>query len=196
MLAPEYQPITFSFGFIDAPLEIVSEGLLIWYKQQSISHKFKQINDSFPEILHLLEPLSAPFFKRLWIKTSSSKWKTAYFDGFVNGGDPFPPISELAIRLKTNGIVVVSQPDTKHCYGANKLELYGPIDTEWLNLVWEVSAFNDGDRWVWQRTGQIQPFEETATYKSRKIKDRFTKEMLVRYCNALSIPLDVNNYGP
>jgi hypothetical protein len=130
MLAPEYQPITFAFGLLEAPIEIVSEGLLIWYKQQSISHHLVPIKGSFPEILHYLEPLSAPLFKRLWIKTTSSKWQTACFDGSVNGGDPFPPISELAIRLKTNGIVIVSQPNSKHCYGANKLELYGPIDTE------------------------------------------------------------------
>jgi hypothetical protein len=64
-----------------------------------------------------------------------------------------------------------------------------------LNLVWDVSAFNEGGRWVWQRTGQIQPFEETAAYNNRRIKDRFTKEMLIRYCDALSIPLDVHNYG-
>ena len=54
---------------------------------------------------------------------------------FVDGGDPFPPVSHLATRLGSHGVAVTSQADSKHCCGANKLELYGPENTEWLNVV-------------------------------------------------------------
>jgi hypothetical protein len=196
MLVPECQPITFSFGLLEAALESVSNELRLWYGQQSVARSLVAVTGSLPSLLRQLEPLSAPFFKRLWVRTDSSRWQTAYFDGFINGGDPFPPVSYLATRLGSHGVVVTSQPDSGHCYGANKLELYGPENTKWLNLDWSVGAFNDGGRWVWQHVGAEQLFEETAVYKARKVKDRFTPDMLRRYCGALAIPLDVNAYGP
>jgi hypothetical protein len=196
MLVPECQPITFSFGLLESTLDAVSDELRLWYSRQSVGHRLVAVSGSLPSLLRQLEPLSAPLFKRLWVRAVSGRWRTAYFDGFINGGDPFPPVSYLATRLDSHGVVVTSQPDSGPCYGANKLELYGPENTEWLNLDWRVGAFNDGGRWVWQHFGAEQPFEETAAYRNRKVKDRFTPDMLRRYCRALTIPLEVDAYGP
>jgi hypothetical protein len=196
MLVPECQPITFSFGLLEASLESVCDELRQWYGGQSVAHRLVPTTGTLASLLRRLEPLSAPFFKRLWVRTASIRWQTAYFDGFINGGDPFPPISYLASRLGVHGMAVTSQPDSKHCYGANKLELFGPESTEWLNVVWSVGAFNDGGRWVWRHSAGSQPFEEMTAYESRRIKDRFTPEMLRRYCAALAAPLDAVAYGP
>jgi hypothetical protein len=196
MLAPDCQPITFSFGLLGAPIEAVGDELSRWYEQQSVAHGLLPVSGSLPDLLHRLEPLSAPSFKRLWVRTTSSPWPTAYFDGFVNGGDPFPPVSYLATRLGTRGVVVTSRPSSKHCHGGNKLELYGPRQTAWLNLVWCVAAVDDGGRWVWKHFGDMQPFEEAPAYASRRVKDRFTPDMLRRYCSALMIPLEASAYGP
>jgi len=196
MLASECQPITFAFGLLEAGLEAVAGELRSWYGQQPAGHRLVPVTGSLPALLRQLEPLSAPSFKRLWVSTSSNRWRTAYFDGFINGGDPFPPVSYLATRLSVHGVTVTSQPDSRRCYGANKLELYGPRTTEWLNLVWCVAAFNDGGRWVWRHVGSERPFEEPAAYESRRVKARFTPDMLRRYCGALEIPLEVDGYGP
>lgn len=196
MLVPECQPITFSFGLLEAALEVICDDLRLWYGQQAVAHRLLPVTGVLPSLLHQLEPLSAPSFKRLWVRTDSIRWRTAYFDGFVNGGDPFPPVSYLATRLGSHSVAVTSQPNSKSCYGANKLELYGPKNTEWLNLVWCVAAVNDGGRWAWQHFGVEQPFEETAAYRSRRVKDRLTPAMLRRYCSALGIPLEVGAYGP
>lgn len=74
--------------------------------------------------------------------------------------------------------------------------LYGPLRTEWLNYVRSVAVVND-DRWEFIATGTPQDFEEPEAYTARRIRDRFTSEMLERYCQALGI--DVFNpdfYGP
>jgi hypothetical protein len=176
MLLPECQPITFSFGLLETALEEVRDALKSWYPQQGASCELVPAAGALPGLLRQLEPLSAPLFKRVWVKVASSRWRTAYFDGFINGGDPFPPVSYLSARLGSHGVVVTSQPDASPCYGANKLELYGPRDTEWLNMEWSVAAFNDGGRWVWRHFGTEQPFEEPEAYTRRKVEDRFTAE--------------------
>jgi hypothetical protein len=196
MLVPECQPITFSFGLLEATLEAVCDELGRWYGRQAVAHRLVPVTGDLASLLRRLEPLSAPSFKRLWLRTASPRWRTAYFDGSVNGGDPFPPVSYLAERLGVHGVTVTSQPDRKPCWGANRLDLYGPERTQWLNLVWRVGAFNDGGRWVWQHSGADQPFEETAAYRSRRVKDRFTPDMLRRYCAALAILLEARAYGP
>ena len=46
-------------------------------------------------------------------------------------------------------------------------------------------------------SGAPQPFEELSTYEARNVQDRFTTDMLERYCRAIGI--DVFNpgaYGP
>ncbi len=196
MLAPEFQPITFSVGFLESPLIEVMDGLRDWYSEQGAKREIGSTHSNFPGILASLEPLSAPFFKRLWIATTSSRWRTGYFDGFINGGDPGPPISYLAERLGVHGLVLTCQPDSKKCYGATKLELYGPDKTDWLNRVWSVAAVNDGGRWTWHRAGAEQPFEELEAYAARKIRDRLTPDRLERYARALSVPLDSAEFRP
>jgi hypothetical protein len=56
-----------------------------------------------------------------------------------------------------------------------------------LNYERSISAANDGSKWRFDVIGAEQPFEETDCYSARKIQDRFTPEMLDRYCRALAV---------
>jgi hypothetical protein len=81
--------------------------------------------------------------------------------------------------------------------GAVQFELFGPLPTQFLNYVRSVSVAFDGKRWVFNASGIEQAFEETEAYQARRVRDRFTSDMLERYCRALG--LDVFNddlYGP
>lgn len=49
--------------------------------------------------------------------------------------------------------------------------------------------------WEWNRSGAVQPFEELAEYDKRPVKLRFTRDMLVRYCLAMEVPLDPTAFG-
>jgi hypothetical protein len=55
---------------------------------------------------------------------------------------------------------------------------------------------NNGGSWTFSANGIQQPFEETESYKARRIADRLTGEMLERYCKALGISVfDETFYG-
>lgn len=189
LVAPEFAPITYAFGVLQPPLHEVVAELHAWKAEIGDAAELTRVTVDLYGGLRMLEPLSGPWFKRLWIGTTSSQWKTAYFDGFVNGGDPFPPISYLARRMRCLGVVVVAAPDSV------QIQEYGPDQTDWLNLRWAVVATND-DPWHWQHFGDVRPFEESANYAKRRIKDRFTLAMLRRYCVALGIPLETESFGP
>ena len=197
LIAPEYAPITFTVGFLERPLDEVAAALRDWYAEQKIARTLRApASLPFPAALGQLEPLAAPDFSRLWVATTSPRWRTAYFDGFVNGTDAFPPVSYLAERLGCRGLIAGAQPDSAACFGATHVALYGPSATDWLNLEWSVAARNDGGRWTFQRTGPAQPFEEREAYSRRRIRDRFPPELLWRYCRALDVPLDAAAFGP
>ena len=50
-----------------------------------------------------------------------------------------------------------------------------------------VSASNDGGRWVFHIGGEPQTFENLAAYEAKKVRARFTPEMLDEYLRALGI---------
>jgi hypothetical protein len=189
LVAPEFAPITNAFGVLEPPLREVTSALRAWKAQIGDASDLTSAQVTLRDGLRMLEPLGAPWFKRLWIATTSNRWRTAYFDGFINGGDPFPPISYLAERMRCLGTVVVATPESV------QISEYGPDQTEWLNLNWAVVASND-DPWTWRHFGEIRPFEEAASYSKRRIRDRFTPDMLRRYCLALGIPLEDKQFGP
>ena len=61
----------------------------------------------------------------------------------------------------------------------------------------ELDVTFDGRKWVFSATGTEQPFEEAETYRAPRVRDRFTSEMLERYCNALGIDVfNADAYGP
>lgn len=196
LIAPQFAPITFTVGFLERPLAEVASALRAWYAEARIARRLRSLDSGpFPAALAHLEPLGAPEFARLWVATESPRWRTAYFDGFVNGTDAFPPVSYLAERLGCHGLIAGMQPDSASCFGATHIALYGPVATGWLNLEWSVAARNDGGRWTFDRIGAPQPFEEPEVYARRRIRDRFPPELLLRYCRALDVPLDTSAFA-
>jgi len=55
------------------------------------------------------------------------------------------------------------------------------------NAVRSISAMNDGGKWSFDTFGEVLPFEESEPYQAKRIKDRFTPEMLDRYLKAMGI---------
>lgn len=79
--------------------------------------------------------------------------------------------------------------------GSVQLELFAPERREFLNYERSISAAYDA-KWKFSTAGTIQPFEDTDRYKARRIRDRFTPEMLKEYCAALGVrPWDVDYYS-
>ncbi len=80
--------------------------------------------------------------------------------------------------------------------GGVLFQLFAPIATDWLNSVRTVGVLWDGARARFTSEGTVQAFEEVDQYKARTIKDRFTSEMLERYCQAMGIDVfNASAYG-
>jgi hypothetical protein len=72
-------------------------------------------------------------------------------------------------------------------YGSVPFELVGPELTNHSNYIRAISATNDGGKWVFVETRDPLPFEQVGAYKARRVRDRFTSEMLADYCRALGV---------
>ena len=56
---------------------------------------------------------------------------------------------------------------------------------------------NDSERWTWDVSGKVQPFERPERYQARRIRDRLTIETMTEYAAALGLrPFDADFYAP
>jgi hypothetical protein len=53
-----------------------------------------------------------------------------------------------------------------------------------------IDAVATDGRWEWHQSGHAFPFEDTARYAARRIRDRLDRELLIWYLDALGIPAD------
>lgn len=64
-------------------------------------------------------------------------------------------------------------------------------------LIRYLQLSDSGGRWVFHQEGEPLAFEDVAAYERRRIRDRFTSEMLEQYCAALGLrPFDDDFYLP
>src|SRR5215472_4160947 len=206
LLDHKFAPTTFHIGFVECPFDEFSRTFTGWQKE--IDEKFgtrtetRSLSASLPDALLKLEPLTTPLDRYLLIETRSDL--TAVFSNGLRVNDVFSPVSYLPTLLGCRGLEVTSVPDrsTKgakdglQVWGAVVFALYGSTKTDWLNRIRRVAVTNDVSGWQFTEDGEIQRYEQPENYRSRKVMDRFTVEMLESYCRALGIEVfDASFYG-
>jgi hypothetical protein len=204
LLNDRFAPITSSPGYLKLELDDAVSALATWRRRLSRGRlvSVEEITDPFPECLHRLEPLTGGVRPRELLVEASGGW-TAYFDCSLRGTDAVSAIGYLTEAANCQGLAIrcvphtAGQPGLKHGrMGSVQFEMLGPFKTDFLNYIRTVSASFDGN-WVFDVFGTPQDFEELDAYRAPRARDRFTSEMLERYCKALG--LDVFNpqaYGP
>lgn len=200
-MSERFAPITSSIGFLEVNLEEAVEAVGAWrrslYPAVTVSPLL-----GLSEALGRLEPLTGGSRPRELL-VAAGGW-TAYFDNSLRGTDAVSTVGHLTRKLQCQGLAIEVVPHTVGApgvregrMGAVQFELFGPLDTEFLNYVRTVSVVFDGSRWQFNATGTEQAFEEVDSYQARRVRDRFTSEMLERYCQALGIDVfDPSFYGP
>jgi hypothetical protein len=111
-------------------------------------------------------------------------------------------MSVMARRLSIRGLRVVAVPHTlrgdQGRYGAVMLDVFGPEQPGKIhNYVRALEVANDGGRWVFEQSGEPFPFEQVERYQERRVRDRFTFEMLKDYLRHLGLsPFEEDFYLP
>jgi hypothetical protein len=200
----QYAPVTSAIGFLRAPLDVVSDGLLAWRRRIHGTAEAVGLSGGLHEHVSILEPLTGGVRPReLVVATGNPEW-TATFDCLLTGSDPISTVGYLSLALHVQGIVVRSVPDARATagrpprYGARQFEMFAPISTDFINYVRTISVIRDGSRWRFDANGTVQDFEDPEAYQQRRAADRFTGPMLVEYSAALGLrPFDDDFYpGP
>lgn len=204
LLDDRWAPVTSEMGFLEAGAEPAARAFGAWQAgllaPRGISVGVSPISGTLEQVLSALLPLTRPETRReLFIPTRSS-W-TAYVENGWGGTDAASVMRYMARTLGCRGLRVVAVPDTyrhaKGRYGAVMLEVYGPHQTDWLNYVRAVSASNDGGRWAFEQFGEPFSFEKLEQYQARRVRDRFTFDMLKEYLQHLGLsPFEEDFYLP
>ena len=205
LLNDRFALISSSPGYLKLGLDDAVSALSTWRRRLSRGRpvSVEEVTDPFPECLRRLEPLTGGVVPRELLVEASKGW-TAYFDCSLRGTDAVSTVGYLTEAAGCQGLSIravphtLGQPGLRHGQmGAVQFEMFGPFKTDFLNYIRTVHASFDGSHWVFDAVGTPQDFEEIDAYQAPRVRDRFTSEMLERYCRALG--LDVFNpqaYGP
>lgn len=197
-----YAPITNEIGFLACDAKVAHDSFLDWERRvqldRGVSVASRAVCGSFGEKVKSLLPLTSVEHRRFLFQPTRGRW-TAYFDNGWRGTDSYPVISYLCEQIGCDGIRAVSVANERvkkvaagwtGNYGATIFELYAPTreHCSFLNTRRSVYAANDGGRWSFDASGEPPlDFEDVRQYEARRIRDRFTPDMLADYLAHLGI---------
>jgi hypothetical protein len=206
LLEDRWAPVTSTMGFLELGAEQAAQAFATWQRGLPTSRGFTvevlPISGTLEQVLSSLPPLSGgERLRHLFIPTRSA-W-TAYVDNQWTGTDAASPMSVMARRLSIRCLRVVAVPHTQRKnqgvrYGGVMLDVFGPEQPgKILNYVRSIYAANDGGRWVFGHSGEPFPFEQVEQYQARRVRNRFTFEMLKDYLRHLGLaPFEEDFYMP
>lgn len=186
-------PITWSVGFLNLPCEEAGDALASWRRRNLEPGEeltVTALDLGWPEAASRLAPLTTIRYPReLVVQTADPAW-SAYLTCSANGTDAVSAMSYLAGAEKVHALSIACIQDQSRSggpWGAVQFELYGPIETDFMNYVRTIGVVNDEGRWRFDTGGTPQAFEEPEQYTARLVRNRFTPEMLDRYCREFGL---------
>jgi hypothetical protein len=205
LLEDRWAPVTSEMGFLELGAEQAAQAFATWQRglptSRGITVEVLPVTGTLEQALSSLLPLSGgERLRHLFIPTRSA-W-TAYVSNQWTGTDAASPMSVMARRLSIRCLRVVAVPHTlrgnQGRYGGVMLDVFGPEQPEKIsNTVRVVEVANDGGRWVFVQSGEPFPFEQVEQYQARRVRDRFTFEMLKNYLRHLGLaPFEEDFYLP
>ena len=154
------------------------------------------LHDAIPH----LQPLTTRVRPRELLATTANPDWVAYVDCPARGSDPDGPMYVLSQRLGGRGLSATLIPDAPRDgsggrWGGRIMWLH---DNRPGRESRSIAVIQDGSHWEFDAHGPMQDFEEPEAYSARRVRDRFTPDMLLRYCAALGLrPWDDDFYpGP
>jgi hypothetical protein len=204
LLDDRWAPVTSEMGFLETDAEQAARAFAAWQQgllaSDGVTVTVRPVTGSLEQVLSALLPLTDSETQRHLFIPTRSVW-TGYVENSYRGTDATSAMAYMARTISCRGLRVVAVPHTlrkdKGRYGAVMLEVYGPRRTAVRNYVRVVSASNDGGHWVFDQFGEPFPFEKVEQYQARRVRDRFTFEMLKEYLGHLGLaPFEEGFYLP
>jgi len=202
LLDDRYAPITSEIGFLMADPGTVADAMLAWWEKRLKPPPRAVREDvtggSLGALLGSLLPLDRVIPRRNLLLPTDGPW-TAALNNHWQGPDIRSTVGVLSRDLGTLGVTASAVVDDRRAeppgrFGGTTFAVY----TASLNPARGIWAINDGGRWVFEQTGSPLPFEREELYRRRRrIRDRFTPELLEEYCERFGIRLfDERFYAP
>jgi hypothetical protein len=205
LLEDRWAPVTEEMGFLELEAEQAAQAFATWEREvmtpRGITVAVLPVSGTLEQALASLMPLNGGETQRHLFIPTRSGW-TAYVSSQWTGTDAASPMSAMARRLSIRCLRVVAVPHTlrgdRGRYGAVMLEVYGPEQPAKISsTVRALGASNDGGRWVFDEYGEPFAFEQVERYQARRVRDRFTFEMLKDYLRHLGLaPFEEDFYLP
>ena len=186
LLEDRWAPVTEEMGFLELGAEQAARAFATWHSElmtpRGITVEVLPVSGTLEQALSSLLPLTSGETQRHLFIPTRSAW-TAYVENGWTGMDAYSHISYMASWLSIRCLRVVAVPHTlrgnQGRYGAVMLDVFGPEQPGKIhNYVRALEVANDGGRWVFEQEGEPFPFEQLEKYQARRVRDRFTFEML------------------
>jgi hypothetical protein len=203
LLEDRWAPVTSEMGFLETSAAHAARSFTAWQAglpdERGITLQVRPVSGSLEHVLSTLLPLTSPEARRDLFIPTRSPW-TAYLENARSGTDASSRMAYMARTLGCRGMRVVAVPHTlrgdKGRYGAMMFEVFSPHQ-EGPRYLRALGASNDGGRWVFDESGEPFPFEKPERYQARRVRDRFTFDMLKEYLHHLGLsPFDESFYLP
>jgi hypothetical protein len=184
-----HAPIGWTVGFLRAPFETVAEATLAWWRKLQRDFEQVEIRAVFPDGVLALSPLQDPPTREILARTSSDEWTANLVNSHL-GGDSFSWCGHLSEVIGCEAVLATHIPADQYAYPATAFSMNAPRAAPPLHTLRAVRAGRYSERWEFYEEGEVQPFEETERYAARRMRDRFDREMLLRYLASLGIRAD------
>ena len=204
LLEDRWAPVTSNLGFLELDSERAARTFASWQAGLNAPHgvtvDVHPITGTLEQTFCSLLPLTGGERRRHLFIPTRGAW-TAYVDNGWQGTDAASAMAYMARALGCRGLRVGVVPHTLRSergrYGIIVLEIYGPRQATGLNTLRTLYVANDGGRWVFGQSGEPLSFEKPAHYQARKVRERFTFEMLQEYLLHLGVaPFQEDFYLP
>lgn len=198
LLNGRFSPLTFGIGFWEAPNKQAVDSFIKWI---STTPRAKDATIQITTIVGDLETVFRAMFPLVRVSRTSylfigtrTSW-TAFFDNSVAGAD-LNCVPVLCERMNCRAVRVDAVKHTLKkdlgTSGCTQLSVFKPetqtgkspayTRVRWLYCGYEA-------KWEFLQDGVPYPFENTANYSVKPIRDRFTPAMLSEYLQHFDIEL-------
>ena len=191
-------PLTYALGFLNAEAKEATKAIKDYLAGgPNTPTTVTQLTGTLEENLLHLQPLTIGCQPPLLLTSTKLDGWTAVFDGDAYGQGVESLVRRMGYIKNIPGYFTISIPPAvgpSYPLGGRKFLVFGPGAR--LGYIRTISLIeNFPKKWIFDLSGEPQPYEDLNAYKKHRKTDRLTDDMLLKYTAAVGLhPWDENFY--